>query len=162
MKSFTICLVVKYYFLCLGSSLLVKPITEQGSVGTSVYFPGKDEVSFRINTDCFSNACTSWLIGNSYPYTCIYDTCINIHVLSLVYWKTLYKVFVKDNPYYSRSNLSTCVIDFGGRSWMVLWTCKWFGLIITLMHTCLVYRCGTTLTRTRVTLDHRTPTLTPL
>lgn len=54
MKSFTICHVVKYYFLCLGSSLLVKPITEQGSVGTSVYFPGKDEVSFRINTDCFS------------------------------------------------------------------------------------------------------------
>lgn len=43
-----------YYFLCLGSSLLVKPITEQGSVGTSVYFPGKDEVSFRINTECFS------------------------------------------------------------------------------------------------------------
>lgn len=76
MKSFTICLVVKYYFLCLGSSLLVKPITEQGSVGTSVYFPGKDEVSFRINTDCFSNACTSWLIGNSYPYTC---TCI-LHI----------------------------------------------------------------------------------
>lgn len=67
MKSFTICRVVKYYSLCLGSSLLVKPITEQGSVGTSVYFPGKDEVSFRINTDCFQNMCT-WLIGNSYPF----------------------------------------------------------------------------------------------
>lgn len=66
MKSFTICLVVKYYSLCLGSSLLVKPITEQGSVGTSVYFPGKDEVSFRIKI-VFQNMCT-WLIGNSYPF----------------------------------------------------------------------------------------------
>ncbi|XP_065942611.1 neutral alpha-glucosidase AB isoform X2 [Magallana gigas] len=34
----------------LGSSLLVKPITEQGSVGTSVYFPGKDEVWYDIDT----------------------------------------------------------------------------------------------------------------
>lgn len=157
MKSFTICLVVKYYFLCLGSSLLVKPITEQGSVGASVYFPGKDEVSFRINTDCFSKR---MYILVDRKFISLYFTCINIHGLSLVYWKALYKVFVKVNHYYNRTNLSTCVFDIGGRSWMIV--CKCFGLIITLMNTWLVYRCGTTLTLTRVTLVHRTPMLTPL
>ena len=30
-----------------GSSLLVKPITEQGAVGTNVYFPGSNEVRVR-------------------------------------------------------------------------------------------------------------------
>lgn len=45
---------------------------------------------------------------------------------------------------------------------MIVSTCEYFGLIITLMKTSLVYRFGTTLTLTRVTLVHRTPTLTPL
>uniref|UniRef100_A0A8W8IBF8 Neutral alpha-glucosidase AB n=1 Tax=Magallana gigas TaxID=29159 RepID=A0A8W8IBF8_MAGGI len=39
----------------LGSSLLVKPITEQGSVGTSVYFPGKDE-SYAGSQNTYVNA----------------------------------------------------------------------------------------------------------
>lgn len=81
MKSFTICLVVKYYSLCLGSSLLVKPITEQGSVGTSVYFPGKDEVSFRINTDCYSKCI---YILNDKKFISLHFT-YTIHVSTYMY-----------------------------------------------------------------------------
>lgn len=42
---------------------------------------------------------------------------------------------------------------------MIVRTSKCFGLIL---NNCLDYRYGTTLTLTRVTLVHRTPTLTPL
>jgi alpha-glucosidase (family GH31 glycosyl hydrolase) len=37
------------FYLFVGSSLLVKPITEQGGTGTTVYFPGNNDVSINIS-----------------------------------------------------------------------------------------------------------------
>ena len=38
-------LITGLYNLISGPSLLVKPITEQGGTGTTVYFPGANDVS---------------------------------------------------------------------------------------------------------------------
>ena len=54
---------IAYFCFIPGTAILVKPITDQGSTGTSVYFPGKHNVStvkFLLGTVNFLGVLTGF------------------------------------------------------------------------------------------------------